>query len=298
MINMDQAEKLRDMFQSRSGNVIKQQSLSSRVITVTSGKGGVGKTNFTVSLAVYFRRRGKRVVIMDADFGLANIELLFGIVPRYSLADVLLGDKTMEDVISDGPLDIKFISGGSGLKELANITEKQMGYLINNFEYLDSISDIILIDTGAGISKSVINFVKASNETIIVTTPEPTSITDAYALIKTINEEKAGIPSFKIVVNRVDNSQEGNEIFEKLSGVSKRFLGVGLEYLGSIPYDNNLVKAVKQQRPVAMSFPNTPFSKSLESFSAKLLDTNSPLNRVEQAGIMSFMRRLVNVFGG
>ena len=295
---MDQAESLRSMVQIRNSGLIKQQNLASRVITVTSGKGGVGKTNFTVSLAIYLQRQNKRVAILDADFGLANIELLFGVIPKYSLADVLLGGKMIEEVITEGPSGIKFISGGSGLKDLANISERQMAYLIDNFEYLDSISDIILVDTGAGISKSVINFVKASNETVIVTTPEPTSITDAYALIKTIREEESDIPEFKIVVNKVDNIKEGIEIYDKLQKVSAKFLDIKLDYLGSIPYDNNLVKAVKQQRPAAVSFPNSPFSKSLEAMSAKILDIDfSPYNS-NTLNIISFVKRLTNIFGG
>lgn len=293
---MDQADRLRDMFQYKTVSPSGAAYLSSRVITITSGKGGVGKTNFAVNLAINLKRRGKRVVIMDADFGLANIEVLFGIIPRFSLADVLFGGKSINDVITNGPLGIPFVSAGSGLRELANINEKQMDFLIENFNYLDSISDIILIDTGAGISKSVINFIKASTETVIVTTPEPTSITDAYALIKTIKEEESGIPEFKIVVNRVDDFEEGKEVFEKLNRVATRFLGIGLTSLGYIPYDNNLIKAVKRQQPVSLSFPNTIFSKAMESISLKLLDIKPEQNSSEHVGLMSFMKRLANIF--
>ncbi|MDR2904149.1 MAG: MinD/ParA family protein [Clostridiales bacterium] len=295
---MDQAEKLRNLFENRPMSAGLPQNLSARVITVTSGKGGVGKTNFTVSLGIYLRKLGKRVVILDADFGLANVELIFGMTPKYSLADMLMGDKSIDEIITEGPMDLKLISGGSGLSELANITEKQMRFLIGNFEYLDSISDIILIDTGAGISKSVVNFVKASHETILITTPEPTSITDAYALIKTIHEEGAEMPEFKVIVNRVDDSQEGAEIFEKLHRVSERFMGIGLESLGAVPFDVNLIKAVKQQKPVALCFPNTAFSKSLEAISARLLDLpTGPVKPAENAGVQSFIKRLAHLFG-
>ncbi len=295
---IDQANNLRNLI--NKNNMEQKQKkieLSSRVITVTSGKGGVGKTNFSLNLAIQFSKFNKKVVIIDADFGLANIEVLFGILPKYNLADVLRGERDVEEVLTDGPMGIKFISGGSGLKELSNITEKQLNYFINNFSYLDAISDIIIIDTGAGISKSVVNFIKASDETIIVTTPEPTSITDAYALIKTIKEENHGIiPDFKVVVNRVDDAEEGDEIYNKISRASSKFLGVSLENLGYIPYDKFLVKAVKHQQPATMCFPNCEFTKSIEKIGYKLMNVEVEQDS-EKAGIRGFMKRLVNIFG-
>ncbi len=291
---MDQANNLRNLINRNSNQ--NNIELSSRVITVTSGKGGVGKTNFSLNLAIQLSKFNKRVVIIDADFGLANIEVLFGILPQYNLADVLKGNKDIEEVLTDGPMGIKFISGGSGLKELSNITERQMNYFINNFSYLDAISDIIIIDTGAGISKSVINFIKASDETIIVTTPEPTSVTDAYALIKTIKEENGKTPDFKVVVNRVDDDEEGDEIYNKISRASSKFLGISLVNLGYIPYDRFLVKAVKHQQPASICFPNCDFTKSIEQISRKLMKV--PLEKSSgEVGIRGFMKRLANIFG-
>ena len=295
---MDQADNLRNLINRNNlEQATKKVELSSRVITVTSGKGGVGKTNFSLNLAIQLSRFNKKVVIIDADFGLANIEVLFGILPKYNLADVLSGEKDVEEVLTDGPMGIKFISGGSGLKELSNITEKQLNYFINNFSYLDAISDIIIIDTGAGISKSVVNFIKASDETIIVTTPEPTSITDAYALIKTIKEESfGGIPDFKVVVNRADDDNEGDEIFNKISRASSKFLGVHLQNLGYIPYDKFLVKAVKHQQPATLCFPNCEFTKSIEKITNILMDVTVEQSS-DKSGIRGFMKRLVNIFG-
>jgi len=293
---MDQANNLRNLV-NKNNYERKKMELSSRVITVTSGKGGVGKTNFSLNLAIQFSKFDKKVVIIDADFGLANIEVLFGILPKYNLADVLRGERDVEEVLTDGPMGIKFISGGSGLKELSNITEKQLNYFINNFSYLDAISDIIIVDTGAGISKSVVNFIKASDETIIVTTPEPTSVTDAYALIKTIKEESRGnIPDFKVVVNRVDDNEEGIEIYNKISRASSKFLGVSLENLGYIPYDRFLVKAVKHQQPATICFPNCEFARAIEKIGNKLMDI--PVGKkADISGIRGFMKRLVNIFG-
>lgn len=291
---MDQANNLRSLIQ-QIDNGRENVQLSSRVITVTSGKGGVGKTNFSLNLAIQFSKQNKRVVIIDADFGLANIEVLFGIIPRYSLADVLKGTKDIEEVLTDGPMGIKFISGGSGLRELSNITERQMNYFINNFSYLDTISDIIIVDTGAGISKSVVNFIKASDETIIVTTPEPTSITDAYALIKTIKEEAVKMPDFKVVVNRVDDEEEGIEIYNKINKASSKFLGVQLENLGYIPYDRFLVKAVKHQQPASICFPSCDFTKSIEMVASKLM--NIPYaEKNKEAGVRGFVKRLAKMF--
>ena len=295
---MDQAERLRTMFQSRMEEALAPPPLSARVITITSGKGGVGKTNFAVNLAIYLSKQGKRVVIMDADFGLANIELLFGIIPCYSLADVLMGDRTIDEVICNGPLDVRFISGGSGLKELANISDKQMAYLIRNFMVLDSIADVILIDTGAGISKSVVNFIKASKECIIVTTPEPTSVTDAYSLVKTIREDNPSeMPAFKVVLNRVDDAEEGQEVYDRLNKVTERFLGKTLSYLGAVPYDSCLVKAVKKQQPVSLLFPAAPCVKALDAIGGRLLGTAEERRKSEAGGILSFVKRLSGVFG-
>ncbi len=291
---MDQANKLRSMLENKDVDN-RPFHINSRVIAITSGKGGVGKTNFAVNLAIHFSKMNKKVIIIDADFGLANIEVLFGIIPRYTLADVLRGTKDIQEVLTQGPMGIQFISGGSGLKELSDVTDQQMHYFINKFEYLDSVSDIILVDTGAGISKSVINFVKASAETIIVTTPEPTSITDAYALIKTVKEEKSQMPDFKIVVNRVENTEEGLEIFEKLNKASSKFLGITLENLGYVPYDNFLVKAVKRQQPAIICYPNCNFSRSLDSIGDQLMHV-APDKARNNVGIKGFMRRLSNIF--
>lgn len=294
---MDQANNLRNLLNKTDRDKSKGRTsldLSSRVITVTSGKGGVGKTNFSVNLAIQFTKMNKKVIIIDADFGLANIEVLFGIMPRYTLADVLRGDRDIEDVLTNGPMGIKFISGGSGLRELSNVSERQLSYFINNFSYLDAISDIIIIDTGAGISRSVINFIKASDETIIVTTPEPTAITDAYALIKTIKAESVNLPDFKMVVNRVDDEEEGLEIYSKINRASSKFLGINIENLGSIPYDHCLVKAVKKQEPASLSFPQCEFTRCISNIGYKLMDLDYSVEG-KNFGIKGFMKRLVDI---
>jgi len=270
---MDQADKLRDM--------VKQQSVPrriSRVITITSGKGGVGKSNMAVNLAIALSRLGKRVVILDADFGLANIEVMLGIRPQYNLADLMFRGKTLTDIITPGPENIGFISGGSGIQELTNLTRDQIVYLIQKLVELDERADIIIIDTGAGIADSVLEFVAASTEVLLIATPEPTSITDAYALLKTLNRKtdfSLQDTVIKMVANRIDTYEEGKELYDKLSLVVSKFLNFKLEYLGSLPQDNIVSKAVMRQKPAMILYPNSPFPKKITEFASILCENES-----------------------
>jgi len=270
---MDQAEKLRDM--------VKQQSVPrriSRVITITSGKGGVGKSNMAVNLAIALSRLGKRVVILDADFGLANIEVMLGIRPQYNLADLMFRGKTLTDIITPGPENIGFISGGSGIQELTNLTRDQIVYLIQKLVELDERADIIIIDTGAGIADSVLEFVAASTEVLLIATPEPTSITDAYALLKTLNRKtdfSLQDTVIKMVANRIDTYEEGKELYDKLSLVVSKFLNFKLEYLGALPQDNIVSKAVMRQKPAMILYPNSPFPKKITEFANILCENES-----------------------
>lgn len=250
---MDQAERLR--------NIIKKQELPpiqkpvAKVITVTSGKGGVGKSSISVNLAIQLSRMGKRVVIFDADFGLANIEIMLGLHPRYNLADMMYRGKTLNDIITYGPENVGFISGGSGIQELANLSRDQIITLIQKLNELDEFADVVIVDTGAGISDTVLEFVAASEEVLLVATPEPTSITDAYALLKTLNK-KATYRKEKTVVKMIANQVHGNrdakELFEKLGMVVAKFLDIEVEYLGSVPYDHNMQKAIMKQTPISI----------------------------------------------
>ena len=267
---MDQAEQLR--------NIIKKQSLEkkvARVITVTSGKGGVGKSSISVNLAIELSKSGKKVIVLDADFGLANIEVMLGIRPKYNLADIIYHGKNIEDIITPGPLGIGFISGGSGIGELANISKEQIMYLTNKLSVLDELADIIIIDTGAGITDSVLEFVIASSEVLLVTTPEPTSITDAYALLKTLNNKEefsSRNTKIKMVANRVDSNQEAKQLFSKLNLVISKFLDFNIEYLGAVPQDNMVSKAIMQQKPYSILYPNSPSSKAIVQLSQTLCE--------------------------
>ena len=200
---MDQADKLR--------NIIKQNQIAppkaARVITVTSGKGGVGKSNVSINLAVQFKKSGQRVIIFDADFGLANIEVMFGTVPKNNLADLIYQGKNIKEVITWGPMEIGFISGGSGIAGLTNLGREYINYLVQQLSELDSLADVIIIDTGAGISDAVMEFLVASGEILLVTTPEPTSITDSYSLLKALKRNmryNENMTSVKVISNKVD----------------------------------------------------------------------------------------------
>lgn len=289
---MDQAEKLRTMFQPKTDS--KNNKLSSRIITITSGKGGVGKTNTAVNLAIQLSKHGKRIVILDADLGLANIELLMGVNPKYSLEDVIKGRKSLEQVLTEGCNGVKFISGGSGVTELVRISDAKLNFFVQNLVKLDSIADIILIDTGAGLSNSVMSFVKAVNEVILVTTPDPTAIMDAYSLIKVLKNDGGIIPKINIIENRVESEQEAFEAFNKIYRASDKFLDIQLGDLGYIPYDKHLIKAVKSQKPVMMLYPKAVSSRYFEIIGNKLL--NLPYKENSSIGITSFIKRLIGSF--
>jgi len=286
---MDQAEQLRKL--------VKQQEYpqpTARVITVTSGKGGVGKSSVAVNLAIQMKRLGKRVIILDADFGLANIEVMLGVRPQYNLADLMFRGKTLTEIITKGPEDIGFISGGSGIQELARMTKEQVIYLTQKLVELDSMADVIVVDTGAGIADNVLEFVTACSEVLLVATPEPTSITDAYALLKALNR-RTGFSrertSIKMISNRVGSEAEGRNLYEKMSVVVNKFLNIQPEFLGIIPQDDLISKAVMLQKPITIAYPNSPAAKALQTIAAKLCDEPEPEAKKGITGLFSDMIR-------
>lgn len=287
---MDQAERLRQIIAAHQNK--EQNSTEARIIAVTSGKGGVGKTNFTINIALALRALGKRVTIIDADLGLANVDVLLGVLSKYSFLDVLSGNVEAKDLLVEGPDGLKIASGGSGITDLVNIDEVELERLIYALSYYNSISDFILIDTGAGISKSVLSFVEAASEIIVILNPDPTSITDAYALIKNISnvEEK----ELKLVINRVESAVEGREAFEKISHTVERFLDVRIENLGYIFEDYNLGKAVKQQMPVIKAYPRSLSSKAIEDIARNLVDGRQ-VRQEEYKGLFGFLKRLAKI---
>lgn len=281
---MDQAERLRSIVKKQN---IKVDVSAARLITVTSGKGGVGKSNTSVNLAVEFRNMGYSVIIFDADFGLANVEVMFGVIPQYNLSDLIFRGKKLEEIIVEGPMGIQFISGGSGISELSNLSKENVRYLVTKLMQLEQMADIIIVDTGAGISDSVMEFVKVSGEVVLVTTPEPTSIMDSYALLKALKRSEdfdSAKVNIHVVANRVMSEDEGNVLYEKLKTVVEKFLEIKLNFLGIVPYDMNVSKAVMQQKPISIVNKTAKASIAYEEIAKKLLEIE-PDEKSKKPGI-------------
>jgi flagellar biosynthesis protein FlhG len=265
-----------------------------RVITVTSGKGGVGKSNIVVNLGITLSRMGQRVLILDADLGLANIDILLGLTPRFNIKDVFSREKTLPEVIVEGPCGIKILPASSGIQEMAELSENQKLFLLNELDNYSDNLDIVLIDTGAGISSNVIYFNIAAQDRIVVANNEPTSITDAYALIKVL-VTKYSEKRFKLLINRPSSAKEAENVFRNLVKVADRFLGgeVSIDYLGYIPQDPAIAKAVLKQQAAVELFPNSPASQGFNEIAQKIIDMEP--GRVLDGNIKFFWRRLINL---
>ncbi len=289
---MDQAEQLRNIIKASS----QPQRPLARVITVTSGKGGVGKSNTAINLAIQFRKMGQQVIILDADFGLANIEIMFGAVPKHNLCDLIYQGKSIRDIITWGPMDVGFISGGSGIAGMSNLSIDYLNYIIRNLVELDEMADTIIVDTGAGISDAVLEFLVASGEILLVTTPEPTSITDSYSLLKALNRHprySSETTKVKVIANKVFSEGEAEALYAKLEAVVARYLKVPITYLGLIPHDNQLAKAVMQQMPVSLDSPKARSALAYEEIAAKLM--NKELNKnLTKRGMAAFFSHIIS----
>ncbi len=287
---MDQAEQLRIIKANRQSRPL------ARVITVTSGKGGVGKSNTSINLAIQFRKMGKKVIILDADFGLANIEIMFGAVPKHNLCDLIYQGKQITEIIAWGPMEVGFISGGSGIAGMSNLSRDYLSYIIQNLALLDTMADIIIVDTGAGISDAVLEFLVASGEILLVTTPEPTSITDSYSLLKALyrhprfDEEASKV---KMIANRVAKEEEGEILFGKLNAVVERYLKIPMTYLGSIPEDTQLSRAVMQQMPVSIQNPGARSTAAYKKIADRLMDKEEE-ERQPKRGMAAFFSHILS----
>ena len=289
---MDQAEQLRNIIKASS----RPQRPLARVITVTSGKGGVGKSNTAINLAIQFRKMWQRVIILDADFGLANIEIMFGTVPKHNLCDLIYQGKNIKDIITWGPMEVGFISGGSGIAGMSNLSRDYLNYIIQNLAELDEMADTIIVDTGAGISDAVLEFLVASGEILLVTTPEPTSITDSYSLLKALGRHprySSETTQIKVIANKVMNETEAEALYAKLEAVVDRYLKVPISYLGMIPQDIQLARAVMQQTPVSLDNPKARSAVAYEVIAAKLM--NKELNKnVTRRGMAAFFSHMIS----
>lgn len=290
---MDQAEQLRNLIKANSH----PQRPLARVITVTSGKGGVGKSNTSINLAVRFQEMGQRVIILDADFGLANIEIMFGAVPKHNLSDLIYKGRNIKEIITWGPMDVGFISGGSGITGLSNLTLDNLRTIIQSLSQLDEMADTIIVDTGAGIADAVMEFLVASGEILLVTTPEPTSITDSYSLLKALSRHPQYVKEetkIKLIANKIRRTGDGKILYDKLSAVAGKYLKTPMEYLGEVPEDTQLTKAVMQQKPVSMEFPHARSAQAYKRIAEKLME-KPPGENEERRGMASFFSHILNM---
>ena len=295
----DQAEKLRQLmgnqYALKTPSNFKHRMDRCRLIAVTSGKGGVGKTNIAVNFALAMATKGKKVLLMDADMGLANVDVMLGMIPQFTLLNVLNGQKTLQEIVLEGPLGIRLVASGSGgIQELADLNETQRNRFLNALLELQYDSDVILIDTGAGLHRNVLAFVLAAEEVLIVITPEPTALMDAYGMIKTLFREKTN-PVINVLVNMASNQVEADEAGKKLVILSKRFLDLDIEYLGFIPRDMGMVRAVKEQKPILLSSPLSPAAVNI----TRLVDVFlSGKGFQGETNIINFFKKVTRIFGG
>lgn len=282
----DQAQKLREFVQQNKGKA--------RVLSVTSGKGGVGKTNTSVNIAIALAQKGSRVALLDADLGLANCEVLLGLNSLYNLQHVIDGDKNIMQILVKGPGGINVIPGSSGIAKLADLGPTARQNVLNGLETIQEQFDFIIIDTMAGIGQNAVSFNVAADEVLLVTTPEPSAIVDAYAMVKAISGHRKDA-LIRVVVNMVSNQKQALAVANKLSGVSKQYLGRNLSFLGFIPRDPHVGQAVMQSFPFSIRYPHCPATRSLETLADRLLRQGAEAARAGNGP--GFFRRFAETLG-
>lgn len=268
-------DKLAEKGSHLSKKITKDGKFNTRVIAVTSGKGGVGKTNIVANIGFALTQLGKKVLIFDADLGLGNLDVLLGLTPKYNFSHVIMGTKSISEITISGPGNMKILPASSGIEELTRLTDEQKSRLLTSLDLmLDSI-DIFLIDTGAGISANVMYFNSSAQEIMVVVSPEPTSVTDAYALMKVLRLDYSE-KYFKLVVNFAKTPKEAEELYRQLKLVTDRFLDISMEYMGYVLADERVKKSVKLQRVVSEIYPNTQASKCFATLAKKICETAAP----------------------
>lgn len=284
---LDQAQRLRQMAINKETPV----KVSPKIITVTSGKGGVGKSNFVVNLAITLQKMGNKVLIFDADVGMGNDDVLMGFLPKYNVFDIILNGKDIDDVVVTGPFGVKLLPGGSGISRVNEISNYQRTRFLDKLSKLEDI-DYILMDTGAGINRSVLGFIACCEELIVLTTPEPTSLMDAYSLLKAVAHFKIKTEA-KVVINRTIEKNEGQETFNKFQNAVKNFLKMDTFYLGNIAEDKKLVQAVRNQEPFVIATPNCEAANDVNAIAKKLTGT---LSNESGIGVQGLFRKIFNLF--
>ncbi|GIO29983.1 MULTISPECIES: MinD/ParA family protein [Paenibacillus] len=291
----DQAQTLRDLVMMRERERAARTSgqtppRSARLITVTSGKGGVGKSNFTLNFALALQSMGKRVLVFDADIGMANIDVLMGISAKYNLYHLLRREKRIDEIIERGPGSLSLIAGGSGMSDLFSLSQNDLNYFMEEIETVAAQMDYIIFDTGAGLSQENFNFIQSADECLVVTTPEPTSITDAYALIKVVRARESG-SVFKLIVNRAGDEKEAMLTADKIRVAAQKFLNVDIPLLGYISDDRHVVQAVKKQVPFSTAFPNCAASHEIRRIARRYMLVPASPEPGALTGIKGFMQK-------
>lgn len=290
----DQAEQLRELMRAKNNNSqtvpsgATKQARKTRIITVASGKGGVGKTNVSVNMALAYARLGKKVIVMDADLGLANVNVMLNMIPKYNLYHVIRKQKTMKDILLDTEYGIQIVAGASGFSKIANLSEDERQNFIQEL-YTLSNADIIIIDTSAGVSNNVLSFVAAADDAVIVTTPEPTAITDAYGIIKIIATEIDNLNmGLKLVVNRVKTVAEAKKVADRMINIAGQFLNLKVDYLGFIYDDPAVPQAVLRQRPFMVLDPKSKASLCVQHIVGRMEKTEIR----QDGGLGNLIKRL------
>ena len=285
---LDQAQRLRQMAVNNGDKPIPSRP---RIITVTSGKGGVGKSNIVVNVSIALQKMGKKVMIFDADIGMGNDDILMGCSSKYNVFDVISKGKEIEDVVLTGPFGVKLLPGGSALTKVEDLTEIQRDMFINKLTSLTGL-DYIIMDTGAGVNKSVLGFIACCEDLVIVTTPEPTSLTDAYSLLKAVKHFNIK-NSAKVIINRSLDNNEANLTFNKFNNAVTKFLHMKLEYLGKISDDKKLAYAVRAQQPVVVSYPNSEAARDITSIAGKIEGMKVRANGM---GLEGLFKKIFSIF--
>lgn len=288
---LDQAQRLRQLAVQQKSDFKKENNNTPKIITVTSGKGGVGKSNLVVNLSITLQKMGKKVMIFDADIGMGNDDVLMGFLPKYNVFDIILNRKEINEVLITGPYGVKLLPAGSGLARVEDLTENQRQNFLEKLNALRDL-DYIIMDTGAGINRSVLAFVSCCEELIVLTTPEPTSLTDAYSLLKAIDHFEIKKIA-KVIVNRAFDDKEAQTTFNKFNNAVTNFLSINVEFLGSVSEDRRLVQAVRHQEPFVISYPNCDASKDIYLIAKKLEGT---VKQNEGIGVQGLFKKIFNIF--
>lgn len=294
---LDQASRLRELAAAYRNQASGERTRTSRAIAVTSGKGGVGKTNISINLAHALIQAGKEVLLMDVDLGLANADILLGTVPPYHLGHFLRGEKDILDVVHRTPSKLKLVAGGSGLVELGNLTASQLQPLVRSLKRLEGEADFLILDTGAGMSDTVLEFVLAADQVIVVTTPEPTSMADAYTTIKALYYRNPDI-DIRLVVNQAERPEDGVNVAERIGTTARDFLGLKIEHLGTIPRDPYVWQSVRAKVPFLVGNPAAPASRAVQAMAARLIGAQAASSAQPEAKstVTSFFDRLTGLF--